>query len=237
MAPKWGKSTDCDQNVISSEGGQNASTCQIWDHSFLVFPRNCPEFANLPCFTKSQCRQCNQSSRWSVGRFKNTYKLLNLRALEFSHVNKTYIFHCMGKIICVEFHKHILPMHWKIWSAAEVPVKFQSDRAILNTNLAASRLYEMLRKDVFSDIETGPWRLRKHQRKHTVASKAMIMQRCNRVRFWSCVKRPFQLIHLRWETYSQRMTTAMIKSHHILLWVSDYALDYFDQNEGNTDNW
>ena len=43
--------------------------------------------------------------------------------------------------------------------AAEVPVKFQSDRTILNTNLAASRLYEILRKDVFSDIETGPWSL------------------------------------------------------------------------------
>ena len=41
-------------------------------------------------------------------------------------------------------------------NAVEVPVKFQSDRTILNTNLAASRLYEILRKDVFSDIETGP---------------------------------------------------------------------------------
>ena len=39
-------------------------------------------------------------------------------------------------------------------TAAEVPVKFQSDRTILNSNLAASRLYEILRKDVFSDIET-----------------------------------------------------------------------------------
>ena len=40
-----------------------------------------------------------------------------------------------------------------------MPVKFQSDWTILNTNLAASRLYEILRKDVFSDIEdieTGP---------------------------------------------------------------------------------
>ena len=43
-----------------------------------------------------------------------------------------------------------------IGTAAEVPVKFQSDRTILNTNLTASRLYEILRKDVFSDIETGP---------------------------------------------------------------------------------
>ena len=50
---------------------------------------------------------------------------------------------------------------FEIWqahrqNAAEVPVKFQSDRTILNTNIAASRLYEILRKDVFSDIETGP---------------------------------------------------------------------------------
>ena len=37
-----------------------------------------------------------------------------------------------------------------------MPVKFHSDRTILNTNLTASRLYEILRKDVFSDIETGP---------------------------------------------------------------------------------
>ena len=41
-------------------------------------------------------------------------------------------------------------------TAAEVPVKFHSDRKILNTNLAASRLYMILRKDVFSDIESGP---------------------------------------------------------------------------------
>ena len=41
-------------------------------------------------------------------------------------------------------------------TAAEVPVKFQSDQTILNTNLAASRLYEILRKDIFSGIETGP---------------------------------------------------------------------------------
>ena len=44
-------------------------------------------------------------------------------------------------------------------TAAEVPVKFRSDRTILDTNLAASRLDEILRKDVFSDIETGSWTL------------------------------------------------------------------------------
>ena len=37
------------------------------------------------------------------GRFKNTYELLNLRALKFSYVNKIHIFQCMGKIFCVEF--------------------------------------------------------------------------------------------------------------------------------------
>ena len=52
--------------------------------------------------------------------------------------------------IALKFDRHI-GSH-----AAEVPVKFQSDRTILNTNLAASRLYEILRKDVFLDIETGP---------------------------------------------------------------------------------
>ena len=37
----------------------------------------------------------------SGGRFKNTYELLNLGALKFSHVNKIHIFQCMGKMFCV----------------------------------------------------------------------------------------------------------------------------------------
>ena len=53
--------------------------------------------------------------------------------------------------IALKFDRHIGS------TTAEVPVKFQSDRKILHTNLAASRLYEILRKYVFSDIETGPW--------------------------------------------------------------------------------
>ena len=39
------------------------------------------------------------------GRFKNTYELLNQRALKFSYVNKIHIFQCMVKIFCVEFLK------------------------------------------------------------------------------------------------------------------------------------
>ena len=58
--------------------------------------------------------------------------------------------------IALKFDRHIGS------TAAEVPVEFQSDRTILNTILAASRLYEILRKDVFSDIETGPWLLALH---------------------------------------------------------------------------
>ena len=47
------------------------------------------------------------------GRFKNTYELLNLRALKFSHVNKIHIFQCMGKIFCVEFQRYPLKFHTK----------------------------------------------------------------------------------------------------------------------------
>ena len=43
------------------------------------------------------------NSQGPGGRFKNTYELLNLRALKISPVNKIHIFQCMGKIFCVEF--------------------------------------------------------------------------------------------------------------------------------------
>ena len=49
----------------------------------------------------------------SGGRFKNTYELLNLSALKFSHVNKIHIFQCMGKIYCVEFQRYPLKFHTK----------------------------------------------------------------------------------------------------------------------------
>ena len=50
---------------------------------------------------------------YSGGRFKNTYELLNLRALKFSYVNKIHIFQCMGKIFCVEFERYPLKFHTK----------------------------------------------------------------------------------------------------------------------------
>ena len=45
--------------------------------------------------------------------FKNTYELLNLRALKFSPVNKIHIFQCMGMIFCVEFQRYPLKFHSK----------------------------------------------------------------------------------------------------------------------------
>ena len=39
MAPKRGKSTDCNQNLISSEGGQDTSACQNSGHFSHAFSR------------------------------------------------------------------------------------------------------------------------------------------------------------------------------------------------------
>ena len=50
---------------------------------------------------------------WLQGCFKNTYELLNLRALNFSLVNKIHIFQCMCQIFCVEFQRYPLKFHTK----------------------------------------------------------------------------------------------------------------------------
>ena len=47
------------------------------------------------------------------GRFKNTYELLNVRALKISKLHKNHIFQCMGKIFCVEFQRVPLKFHTK----------------------------------------------------------------------------------------------------------------------------
>ena len=79
---------------------------------------------------KSYECQCNLAQRtwmqqvwiynyltWKVvgpgGRFKNTYELLNLRALKISKLHKNHIFQCMGKIFCVEFQRVPLKFHTK----------------------------------------------------------------------------------------------------------------------------
>ena len=58
--------------------------------------------------------QCIDShTNRSGGRFKNTYELLNLRALKISKLHKNHIFQCMGKIFCVEFQRVPLKFHTK----------------------------------------------------------------------------------------------------------------------------
>ena len=47
------------------------------------------------------------------GRFKNTYELLNLRALKILMLYKDGIVQCMGKIFCVEFQRAPLKFHTK----------------------------------------------------------------------------------------------------------------------------
>ena len=63
-------------------------------------------------------QSCIKPSIWSLthryvkepgGRFKNTYELLNLRALKISKLHKNHIFQCMGKIFCVEFQRVSYP--------------------------------------------------------------------------------------------------------------------------------
>ena len=54
------------------------------------------------------------------GRFKNTYELLNLRALNFSPVDKIHIFQCIGNIFCVEFQRYHLKFHTTKTAAFEI---------------------------------------------------------------------------------------------------------------------
>ena len=60
----------------------------------------------------------------SGGRFKNTYELLNLRALKISKLHKNHIFQCMGKIFCVEFQRVPLKFHTKYFTHTLKDVDF-----------------------------------------------------------------------------------------------------------------
>ena len=67
---------------------------------------------------KCETRDTVLSGSWESytgtgGRFKNTYELLNLRALQILMLYKSHIFQCMGKIFCVEFQRVPLKFHTK----------------------------------------------------------------------------------------------------------------------------
>ena len=57
MLLKWGKSTDCNQKLISSEGGEATLICQILRHTSNAWSRICPETPKLTHFTKANCWQ------------------------------------------------------------------------------------------------------------------------------------------------------------------------------------
>ena len=91
----------------------------IWHENILLIVLNltCDIMIKLCCYVIQCTRYLWGTSQGMSGgpwgRFKNTYELLNLRALKFSYVNKIHIFQCMGKIFCVEFQRYPLKFHTK----------------------------------------------------------------------------------------------------------------------------
>ena len=72
------------------------------------------------------------------GHFKNTFELLNLRALKLLIVDKIIIFQCMGQIFCGTLWnstQNIWPIHWKIWFLYNIKIlralRFKSSYALL----------------------------------------------------------------------------------------------------------
>ena len=63
---------------------------------------------------------------WPGGCFKNTYELLNLRAVLFSSVDKIHIFQYMGKIFCVEFQKMWFLNNFEILRASRFKSSYMS---------------------------------------------------------------------------------------------------------------
>ena len=92
----------------------------------------------------------NCSSGWGAMRSTALSQYPKRRLFVRSREYQSQEICTLNRFIALKFDRHIGS------NATEVPVKFQSDLTILNTNVAASRLEEILRKDVFSDIETGP---------------------------------------------------------------------------------
>ena len=77
-------------------------------------------------------------------RFKNAYELLNLKALEYSHVNKMQIFQCVGNIFCVEFQRYPLKFHTK-YLTHTLKILFLYDVQLLRA-LGFKGSYEFLKR-------------------------------------------------------------------------------------------
>ena len=72
-----------------------------------------------------------------------------------------------------EFNRHLG------WSAAEMPSRFQSDTVIMKSNLAVSRLHEVLRKAVLLLSEYRPWRLASRFKELTVTTRLLTLSVSN----------------------------------------------------------
>ena len=73
--------------------------------------------ATITLLFRKYCTLCVQTVQWyqlawgALG--KNAEELLNIRDLKISMLYKNHIFHCMGKIFCVEFQRVPLKFHTK----------------------------------------------------------------------------------------------------------------------------
>ena len=104
--------------------------------SILSFRRN---LFQMSLNTGGTCMINRHWSCWwcrpSGGRFKNTYELLNLRALKISKLHKNYIFQCMGKIFCVEFQRVPLKFHTKYLTHTLKDVDLRAHKCFWNAPL------------------------------------------------------------------------------------------------------
>ena len=99
---KKGKWTDHDQNLISSEGGQDTSACQSSGHSSLAFSRKCLEVANFARFTKSKWCQSEENQQMmtqilSALKWSGYISMSNFRPFKVTAIKIQ---------VCGSYHKH-----------------------------------------------------------------------------------------------------------------------------------
>ena len=83
-----------------------------WSHNHLIFvleisvPRKMVSLLSMSLLCSTYIMVISWSLYNSLGGgVKNTYELLNLRALKILILYKNHIFQCMGRIFCVEFQR------------------------------------------------------------------------------------------------------------------------------------
>ena len=114
---RWNKKTDLADRIITLGGHplkQEGSIkyLGVYVDQNLSWNEQCGKLC-VHIAEKSAVLRRIRSFVKSGGRFKNTYELLNLRALKFSPGNKIHTFQCMGKIFCVEFQRYPLKFYTK----------------------------------------------------------------------------------------------------------------------------